>query len=108
LRLYAISDLHVEYAQNRALLEGLSSLPDDWLIVAGDVGETVEQVWWAWRILAARFARVIWTPGNHELWSSPTTTAGQSRYHELVEAGRFYNVLTPEESFERWDGVGGP
>ena len=39
-RLLAISDLHVAYEENREIVEGLRPTSDeDWLIVAGDVGE---------------------------------------------------------------------
>jgi predicted phosphodiesterase len=43
--LLAISDLHVAYAENRAHVETLRpSHDDDWLLVAGDVAELVEDV----------------------------------------------------------------
>jgi hypothetical protein len=49
-RLLAISDLHVGYPENRALLDGLRpSDPDDWLIVAGDVGEISPTSGTSWR-----------------------------------------------------------
>jgi 3',5'-cyclic AMP phosphodiesterase CpdA len=55
--LLAISDLHVGHPGNRAVVEGLRpESPDDWLIVAGDVGDTVADVEWALRLLGDRFA----------------------------------------------------
>jgi len=42
---------------------------DDWLIVAGDVGETFGEIKRALRLLRQRYAKVIWTPVNHELWT---------------------------------------
>ena len=45
-RLLAVSDLHVRHPDNRAVAEGLRPTSDgDWLIVAGDVGEQVDDVW---------------------------------------------------------------
>jgi hypothetical protein len=39
-RLLAISDLHVGYPENREIVAGLRpSSDEDWLLVAGDVGE---------------------------------------------------------------------
>ena len=71
-RLLAISDLHIGYPENRAFVASLRPEdPDDWLIVAGDVGEMFADVGWVLATLANRFARVIWTPGNHELWTLP-------------------------------------
>ena len=71
MRLLATSDLHVGHRINREALAVLPAFPDDWLIVAGDVGERADHLRFALDILTARFARVIWTPGNHDLWSPP-------------------------------------
>ena len=66
--LFAISDLHVGYPANREVLAQLRPETDeDWLIVAGDVGEQAVDVERVLRFLAGRFAKVIWTPGNHDL-----------------------------------------
>ena len=43
IRLLAVSDLHIGVASNRAALTELPDHGDDWLIVAGDVGEKLEQ-----------------------------------------------------------------
>jgi 3',5'-cyclic AMP phosphodiesterase CpdA len=111
-RLLAISDLHVGYPENRALADGLRpSDPDDWLIVAGDVGERLADVGYALAALASRFARVIWTPGNHELWTHPADSVqvrGTARYEALVKVCRRFGVVTPEDPFPVWPGAGGP
>ncbi|WP_232661938.1 metallophosphoesterase family protein [Pseudonocardia sp. TRM90224] len=111
-RLLAVSDLHVRYPENRAIVEGLRPTTDgDWLIVAGDVAEQVADVTWALRLLRDRFAQVIWVPGNHELWSrekDPVALRGEERYKHLVEECRDLAVLTPEDPFPVWTGAGGP
>lgn len=109
---YAISDLHVGYADNRTLVEGLRPVCDgDWLIVAGDVGEVYADVEWALSLLAARFERVIWAPGNHELWtppSDPVTLRGEQRYRRLVQLCAGLGISTPEDPYPVWLGAGGP
>ncbi|NGO73546.1 metallophosphoesterase family protein [Streptomyces boncukensis] len=111
-KLLAISDLHVAYEDNKKFLGTLTPQTDgDWLIVAGDVGETTTDIHWALRTLAGRFARVIWTPGNHELWTprdDPDQTRGEERYQRLVEFCRGIGVLTPEDPYPTWQGPGGP
>src|ERR1700753_21588 len=98
--LLALSDLHVGYKENRALLEDLRPGSDsDWLLVPGDVAERFADIEWALRTLTGRFARVIWAPGNHELW-----THGRGG----VELGRALGVATPEDPYLVWDGPGGP
>ncbi len=91
-RLWATSDLHVGYADNRRIVtDDLHPAGDgDWLIVAGDVAEKPADIEWALATLAGRFARVVWAPGNHELWTrhakDPVQLRGQDRYEHLVAA----------------------
>jgi len=110
--LWAISDLHVGYPQNHALLARLApSSADDWLIVAGDVAERAGVIEQTLAFLAGRFAKVIWTPGNHDLWTSlddPLPLRGVARYDWLVERCRRLGVVTPEDEFPVWPGPGGP
>ncbi|MBO0821747.1 MAG: metallophosphoesterase, partial [Nocardiopsaceae bacterium] len=110
-RLLAISDLHVRHPENRAIVEDLRpGDPGDWLLVAGDVGEIFADIEWALGVLAARFARVIWVPGNHELWShstDPQTARGERRYQLLVDMCRDLGVLTPEDPYPVWNGAHG-
>ncbi|MEV5572135.1 metallophosphoesterase [Spirillospora sp. NPDC052269] len=110
--LLAISDLHVGHATNREHLESLApDDPDDWLIVAGDVAERAGDVAWALATLAERYATVVWTPGNHELWTprnDPDQRRGEERYLHLVDVCRGLGVHTPEDPFPIWNGAGGP
>ncbi|GLZ47103.1 metallophosphoesterase [Actinomycetospora sp. NBRC 106375] len=111
-RLLATSDLHVNRSENEDLVRELRPThPDDWLIVAGDVGDRVATVTWALGVLADRFARVIWVPGNHELWTPPgdeVELVGPARYDHLVAAARDLGVVTPEDPWPLWEGAGGP
>ncbi len=111
-RLLAISDLHVGYPENRALISELRPAnAGDWLLLAGDVGELFADVEWALRTLSARFAAVIWTPGNHELWThrkDPVEFRGARRYELLVETCRSLGIATPEDPYPVWEGPGGP
>ncbi|HEY1017218.1 MAG TPA: metallophosphoesterase [Herpetosiphonaceae bacterium] len=112
MRLFATSDLHVSYPANRAAVQALPDYPDDWLIVAGDIGDTEAQIAWGLDQLARRFARVFWTPGNHDLWSLPQragpTLQGEALYHRLVDICRDLGVTTPEDPFVTWPGPGRP
>src|SRR5206468_11571448 len=100
-KLLAVSDLHTGYSANRAVIDRLQpSTPADWLIVAGDVAELADSITATLAELRTRFAKVIWSPGNHELWthpSDPVTLRGQERYHYLVTACRSVDVLTPAD-----------
>ncbi len=110
--LLAVSDLHVGHRENRALVERMRpESDDDWLLVAGDVAETVADIRWALETLSSRFRKVVWVPGNHELWSHPrdsVTLRGAARYAYLVDMCRDLGVTTPEDSYPVWRGPGGP
>lgn len=112
MNLFAVSDLHVRHAENRDIVEGLRPRSDgDWLVVAGDVGETFEDIVWAMGLLRERFAKVVWTPGNHELWTppkDPLQLRGEERYRYLVDTLRALGVVTPEDPYPVWEGPGGP
>jgi 3',5'-cyclic AMP phosphodiesterase CpdA len=111
-RLLAVSDLHVGFSENREFVAGIRPTgDDDWLIVAGDVGEFAADIEWALALLSERFATVIWVPGNHELWThgkEPLRLRGVQRYEHLVGMCRRLGVITPEDSYPIWNGAGGP
>ena len=111
-QLLAVSDLHVTHPENRRIVERLRPEgDDDWLIVCGDVSETIADLQWALGLLCQRFPTVVWTPGNHELWTTPdeqTQLRGERRYRRLVEICRGMGVLTPEDPYAVWEGAGGP
>jgi len=110
MKLFATSDIHVSYADNRRLLEETPEHPDDWLIVAGDVGEKEEDVEYMIDVLGPKFAKLLWVPGNHELWTRPLESGlrGKHKYDRLVAICRERGVLTPEDPFVLWEGDGGP
>ena len=101
MKLYAISDLHIGHATNRQALEELPSYPDDWLILAGDVGETLDHLRYALSLLTRRFAQVIWVPGNHDLWTIPSqktssdSLRGDAKYAALVSSASEGAIARP-------------
>jgi 3',5'-cyclic AMP phosphodiesterase CpdA len=110
--LWAVSDLHTGHLGNKPVAESLyPSSPDDWLIVAGDVAERTDEIRWALDVLRRRFAKVIWVPGNHELWTTnrdPMQIFGRARYDYLVNMCDEMGVVTPEHPFPVWTERGGP
>ena len=110
MKLYGISDLHVGFPANHRAVDNIEPHPEDWLIIAGDVGEKPAHLEDVFTRLGARFAQLIWTPGNHELWTHPQDSCqlrGQERYEHLVAVCRAHGVITPEDPYPRWSGAGG-
>jgi 3',5'-cyclic AMP phosphodiesterase CpdA len=110
--LVAIADLHAEATENRHFVESLRPTHDqDWLIVCGDVGEIMSDIQWALATLARNFEKVIWAPGNHELWTCPgdeVQLRGEARYRYLVRYCQDLGITTPEDPYPIWAGPGGP
>lgn len=110
-RLPAVSDPHVGFADNRAVVDALRPAAEgDRPIAAGDLGETAAEVEWALGVPADRFARVVRAPGNHELWThpqDPVRLRGEERYRYLVGLCRDRGVLTPEDPYPARRGPGG-
>lgn len=110
--LLAVSDLHVDHAENREALRAMRPRSDgDWLIVGGDVADGLARFEWAMGVLSERFSTVVWAPGNHELLTyrdDPTGLRGEARYRHLVGLCRELGVLTPEDPYPLWRGPEGP
>jgi len=112
MKVWAISDLHLGHQANRDALAALPSFGRDWVILGGDVGESEEHLELALTSFSRRFARVLWVPGNHELWTvksrDRTEPRGQAKYDRLVALCRRHGALTPEDPYPLWLGEGGP
>lgn len=123
MRLYAIADLHLSYKQNREALAELQPHPDDGLIICGDVGEKEEHLHLAFSVARQLFKHLFWVPGNHELYTLPSSSStgseggnsgdgddaalkGQAKYDACVRIAREYDVRTPEDPYMLWNGEG--
>ncbi|WP_245998794.1 metallophosphoesterase family protein [Corynebacterium gerontici] len=102
-----MSDLHVSVAGNEAVLDRLQpQSADDWLLVAGDVAERQTDILSTLALLARRYRQVVWSPGNHELFSVGKDEAtGRKKYDALVRGCRELGVLTPEDPYANFHGV---
>jgi hypothetical protein len=107
VKLLAVSDLHVRHPSNRAFVDAVPPHPEDWLILGGDVCERAADFEYVLDALAPKFAKLLWVPGNHELWSlRDEPLRGNARYEHFVSLCRARNVLTPEDPYPRWPAEG--
>lgn len=110
MKLFAVADLHLGHPANREALPDLPAHPEDWLILAGDVGETERRLEEAFDALQPKYRQLVWVPGNHELWSvasEGTPLHGVARYERFVDLCRARGILTPEDDYPvaTFDGV---
>lgn len=70
MRVFAVSDIHIDHPGNRRWLENLSQADfrQDVLILAGDVSDSLALLAHCFQLLCLRFQRVLYVPGNHEMW----------------------------------------
>ena len=86
MRLFAISDIHVGRPENLKGMQRMQPHPDDWLALAGDIGDSEEELAIALEALRGKFAQLLWVPGNHDLWVRDDLhdLRGVERYERLV------------------------
>jgi hypothetical protein len=96
MRIFAVSDLHTDFKENRLLLEQLSRVEytQDVLLVAGDIADRLEVIGETLALLRSRFARVFYTPGNHELWTRDEGCDSVEKYYRVIELCERIGVST--------------
>lgn len=89
MRVFAVSDIHVDYEVNMRWVRHLSrsDYRDDLLIVAGDLTHKLPELATCLTELATRFAKVLFVPGNHDVWvlgEAPERTS-LDKFDDVVE-----------------------
>jgi predicted phosphodiesterase len=89
MRVLALSDIHVDYDANARWVGNLSKddYRDDLLILAGDVSHKPARLAWCLEQLAARVGRLLFVPGNHDLWvlGEPEERTSLQKFREVVD-----------------------
>ncbi|MBI4822537.1 MAG: metallophosphoesterase family protein [Deltaproteobacteria bacterium] len=102
MRIASVSDLHIDYAENRELLvslcmEILKQKPDV-IVCAGDISHDDGRISRTLTALRAIAPEVLYVPGNHELWRREGDTFERYRVHlaKLArDAGAHYLPASP-------------
>lgn len=105
MRIFAISDLHADFRENRALLDRIPVGPyrEDTLIVAGDIADRLTVVEETLGFLRDRFRDVFFVPGNHELWVRGDPRNSVEKFYAVLELCDALEVRTrPARAAERW------
>lgn len=69
-QVWAVSDVHIDYQENFNLLVDFARRGHrlDALIIAGDITDRLERLQQLFEAVVPCFHRVLFVPGNHELW----------------------------------------
>ncbi|MFA0964649.1 metallophosphoesterase [Roseivirga sp. BDSF3-8] len=86
MRLFALSDIHSDFPENYKWIANLShqDYTEDVLIMAGDIGHDLKVVKDTFRILTAKFKKVFFIPGNHDLWTVNYAGDSLDKEKELI------------------------
>lgn len=96
-RIFAISDVHIDYAANFTLLEEISNFDylNDSLIVAGDATDDLNKLQALFDCLQKKFKYVFFVPGNHELWLRKGSFENSlDKFEAIIETCSARAVLT--------------
>jgi len=105
MRIFAVSDLHTDFADNRRRLRQVSptSYLRDVLVVAGDIADDLRVIDWTLRTLRSRFGRVFYVPGNHELWVRDGKYDSVEKFRRILRLCEEIDVYTgPGKVGKNW------
>ena len=88
MRVFAISDIHIDFEVNRRWLFNLSQYDyqGDILILAGDVTHIEKLFEQALIFLKKRFHEVVFVPGNHDLWIAQDHMRDSFKKRDFIKA----------------------
>ncbi len=95
MRVFALSDIHIDYHENEQWLSRLSSMDyqEDILILAGDVTDNLLLLENCFRDLSAKFQKVLFVPGNHEFWVvRDNNSTSLEKYQKIFELASNYDI----------------
>merc|ERR1712190_144098 len=90
-KVYVMSDLHYDHKKNHEWVGQIDEFQfqEDVLIVAGNVADSLNSLARALKALKAKFRRVFFTPGNHEMWIHPSEDDrfpdSITKFHAILE-----------------------
>lgn len=97
MKVWATSDLHVDYEENWNWFMQLSEIDyqDDILILAGDIIPNIKKVAVLLEALVKKFFKVLFVPGNHDVWLTKGEEINSlEKFHELLVLAESLGVQT--------------
>jgi predicted phosphodiesterase len=97
MRVFAVSDVHLDYEENRLWLSSLSDLDyrSDVLILAGDISDEIKLIEWCFISLQSKFLKVFFVPGNHDLWVNRNQgMTSFDKFHFLMRLAKEHRICT--------------
>jgi hypothetical protein len=108
MRIFVCSDIHVNYAENMAWIQGWSArdYSGDVLLLAGDVCHDMGRLETALGHLRQTFAEVFFLNGNHELWLlGGDWSDSLQKFHRILDVCRRLGVRTEPARVDTGEGA---
>lgn len=103
MHIYAISDLHTDFAENWQYVQSLPPRPQDTLIVAGDIASRLEIIYETLATLRTKFKHLFFLPGNHDLWASSHETNSLEKLFRILDLCDQLDIKTrPTQLHHLW------
>lgn len=101
MRVFTVSDIHIDYKENDLWLRSLSNSDyvKDILILAGDISDSTSRIADCFDQLTRKFANVFYVPGNHDLWVRETSREENNsidKFFKLLALGSECGVITEQ------------
>ena len=97
MRVFTISDLHIDFAENKNWLFAISESDhtEDILILGGDVTDILKLQMIAFEALKKRFREILYVVGNHDLWVMRDGGEDSlTKYTQLLTIATDYGICT--------------
>ena len=102
LKVYTVSDIHVDHKENLRKITDISQIDyqKDILIVAGDISSRLDRVRHVFSLFKERFREVLFVPGNHDLWVRDKSADDSiEKFDRIMEMAAQMGVLTQPAHF---------
>lgn len=102
MRLFTVSDVHVDYAKNLRWVKQLSDVDfkNDLLILAGDLSDKFELALETLNLFKDKFKAIAFLPGNHDIWiRDKDFKSSFEKHNALIKAANEIGVYTSTFNF---------
>lgn len=105
MRIFTVSDIHIDYVENKNWLLSLSQCDyvEDILIFSGDISHDIFLIELAFKTFSNCFKEVYFVPGNHDLWVKCKEDENSfERFSFLIKLATQYGISTCYKVFEKF------
>ncbi|VUD68772.1 3',5'-cyclic adenosine monophosphate phosphodiesterase CpdA [Thalassocella blandensis] len=100
MRIFAVSDIHIDYQENKEWMFQLSKtdFQQDVLLLGGDISDDLSLITACFQHLSRCFYKVFYVPGNHDIWDAKKRfNHSIAKFEFLLQLAQEHGVCTQRE-----------